>query len=68
MYELIFWLCLASNPQCDRYHSVGHQYHTLYGTPSHKDCEEAWTTLDAREPDPPGTKSSHICQAISEPL
>lgn len=67
-FEFIFWLCLASNPTCDRYHSIGHYYQTVYGAPSRKDCEEDFAKWDTKSPNPPGTVSNHICQPVSEEL
>jgi hypothetical protein len=68
MYEIIFWMCLASNPQCDQYHSLAHVYHTIYGQHSRAECEDNWKQMDVATPDPPGTKSNFICHAIEEPL
>lgn len=69
MYEIIFWMCLASSPQCDRYSSPTHMYHVMYGQLHSKaECEAAWHAFDASEPDPPGTKANFICQAVETPL
>lgn len=68
MYELIFWACLATAPDCGQYQALAHRYHVFTSLETREDCELMWKQLDAADPDPPGIKSKHICHALEQPL
>lgn len=68
MYLLIMWMCLAQNPKCAIYESINSNLVYVTRATDRHECEVRWKNMDEMVPDPPGTKATHICQPIAEPL